>query len=51
VRLGKFVLSQADDGDVGTELWRTDGTKAGTKRIKDINPGPEGSRPLADCGN
>lgn len=27
------------------ELWRTDGTTAGTRRVKDINPGAEGSLP------
>ena len=29
----------ADDGKTGYELWRTDGTKAGTRILKDINPG------------
>ena len=27
------------------ELWRTDGTTRGTRRVKDIRPGPYGSRP------
>jgi ELWxxDGT repeat protein len=34
----------ADGG--GSELWRSDGTAAGTRRVKDIRPGPEGSFPV-----
>jgi ELWxxDGT repeat protein len=33
----------ADDGVHGDELWRSDGTAAGTFMVKDINPGSAGS--------
>ena len=37
---------QADNGNDGQELWRTDGSKQGTKQLKDINVAPDGSAPL-----
>ena len=39
------LLLFADDGISGPELWKTDGTAAGTVQVKDIIPGPTGSRP------
>lgn len=33
----------ADNGTVGEELWKTDGSSANTVLIKDINDGPAGS--------
>lgn len=35
-----YVYFAANDGVVGNELWRTDGTPAGTTLIKDFKPGP-----------
>src|SRR5438874_7979488 len=33
-------LLYVDNDDVhGLEIWRTDGTQAGTRMVKDINPG------------
>ena len=33
------LVSGADGGSTGHELWVTDGTTAGTTLLKDINPG------------
>jgi len=43
----------ADDGRLGEELWRSDGTPGGTQLVKDINPGTGGSQPrqLTVAGN
>ena len=35
----------ANDGTNGRELWKSDGTAAGTVLVKDINPGSAGSYP------
>lgn len=34
-----------NDTDHGVELWKTDGTQAGTQLVKDIYPGPQGGSP------
>src|SRR5207247_10380157 len=38
VEAGGIVFFTADDGVNGIELWRTDGTPAGTMLVKDIDP-------------
>jgi len=47
--LGSIVFA-ADDlsatSPLGRELWRSDGTGAGTQLVRDVNPGPAGSRPI-----
>ena len=47
------VLFAATRGDVGRELWKTDGTEAGTTLVKDLVPGSAGSSPrrFAVLGN
>jgi ELWxxDGT repeat protein len=40
-----FVYFKANDGIHGEELWRTDGTPAGTVMIMDIYPGSQSSQP------
>jgi len=35
-----------DDGVTGRELWKSDGTSAGTARVKDIRAGAESSDPM-----
>ena len=42
---GGMMFFAADDNVHGNELWRSDGTEAGTVMVKDIRPGPTGSGP------
>jgi ELWxxDGT repeat protein len=45
--LAGTVYFQAHEPSGGTELWKTDGTAAGTVRALDLRPGPESSFPTA----
>ena len=38
-RAGGLAVFAADDGESGSELWRSDGTEAGTFQIADACPG------------
>jgi ELWxxDGT repeat protein len=45
-RVGDLAFFAADDGESGIELWRTDGTVAGTFQVADACPGDCGSQPV-----
>jgi ELWxxDGT repeat protein len=42
---GDRLLFIGTDPEHGTELWSTDGTPAGTRRLRDLQPGPGSSGP------
>ena len=46
-RLGGELFFPANDGVHGLELWKTDGTAAGTQLVKDVFAGPNGSFPFS----
>jgi len=41
---GTFMLN-ANDGEHGVELWKSNGTAAGTVMVKDVQPGSDSSNP------
>ena len=43
--VGNTLYFQADNGINGEELWKSDGTEAGTVMVKDINSGGNSSVP------
>ncbi|WP_313404202.1 ELWxxDGT repeat protein [Aeromicrobium sp.] len=44
-RLGGSIYFSASSPGLGNELWRSDGTAAGTRLVKDIRPGRANSSP------
>jgi ELWxxDGT repeat protein len=48
VALNGVLYFSATDGTSGHELWRTDGTEAGTWRVKNINAQPREADPSRD---
>ena len=44
---GKTAYFTADHALYGRELWKTDGTAAGTTLVKDVYPGPFSSNPVS----
>lgn len=45
VRSGGITYFTASDESSGTELWRTEGTAAGTVMVRDLMPGASSSSP------
>jgi ELWxxDGT repeat protein len=45
INVNGIVYFTAFNPATGTELWKSDGTTAGTVLVKDINPGLKGSAP------
>jgi len=49
VVVGNKIFFTASNAANGEELWVTDGTVPGTRMVKDINPGSDGSDPRYLC--
>jgi ELWxxDGT repeat protein len=45
----RLLVFAAEDGLNGRELWASDGTKAGTRLVRDINPARSPFPPASDC--
>ncbi len=45
VGVGETAFFAVETSDLGDELWRSDGTAAGTFPVSDLRPGPESSNP------
>jgi ELWxxDGT repeat protein len=46
-RFGEVLVFAADNGTDGTELWRTDGTEAGTYQVAALQPSGSGGSPAS----
>ncbi|MFP2903622.1 ELWxxDGT repeat protein [Pyxidicoccus sp. 3LFB2] len=44
--IGNVLFFQANDPNLGIELWKTDGTEAGTQLVSDVSPGSPSSNPM-----
>jgi ELWxxDGT repeat protein len=44
--LGALLIFPSEEGNDGVELWKSNGTAAGTRQLKDIRPGTKGSKPM-----
>lgn len=51
VRTGTSWVFRGSDAVHGAELWRTDGTAAGTYLLRDLEPGPIDGYPYGFAGN
>ncbi|MBD0258471.1 MAG: hypothetical protein ICV83_22365, partial [Cytophagales bacterium] len=50
VNVNGVLYFAADNGTIGGELFKSDGTAAGTLLVKDLNPGTFGSNPTGFAG-
>jgi ELWxxDGT repeat protein len=46
IGFGNFAYFRANDGNTGSELWRSDGTAFGTTVVQELAPGTGSSTPL-----
>jgi len=46
-QIGPLMFLQATTKQTGAEIWSSDGTQAGTRLLRDINPGPASGDPTS----